>query len=105
MTPNWILTPPLASADEPAVGKRAWALALIGAYVIISLVYGFLSDAPWDDDCIVRYFNARASWTDPDQFFSVWNRPLFMVLFAPAALIGRDAMMVQMIGLSSSDMT
>ena len=101
MTPNWILTPPLASADEPAVGKRAWALVLIGTYVAISLVYGFLSDAPWDDDCIVRYFNARASWTDPDQFFSVWNRPLFMVLFAPAALIGRDAMMVQMIGLSA----
>lgn len=101
MTPKWILSPPLAADDEPAEGNRALALVMIGAYVIISLVYGFLSDAPWDDDCIVRYFNARASWSDPDQFFSVWNRPLFMVLFAPAALIGRDAMMVQMILLSA----
>jgi tetratricopeptide (TPR) repeat protein len=101
MTPRWILSSPLASASAAASDKRIWALAMIGAYVLISLVYGFLSDAPWDDDCIVRCFNARASWSEPAQFFSVWNRPLFMVLFAPAALIGREAMMVQMILLTA----
>jgi len=86
MTPKWILSPPLAAAEEASDGKRGWALVMTGSYIIISLVYGFLSDAPWDDDCIVRYYNARASWSDPAQFFSAWNRTLYSVLRAMTVL-------------------
>ncbi|MBK7943846.1 MAG: tetratricopeptide repeat protein [Flavobacteriales bacterium] len=99
--PRWILARPLLPVAETEGHSRIWAFAWIGAYAIASLVYGFLSDAPWDDDCVVRYFHAREAWRDPTHFFSVWNRPLFMVLFAPAALIGREAMMLQMIALSA----
>jgi tetratricopeptide (TPR) repeat protein len=99
--PRWLIARPLLPVSDSDGRSRLWAFAWIGAYVIASLVYGFLSDAPWDDDCVVRYFHAREAWRDPTHFFSVWNRPLFMVLFAPAALIGREAMMLQMIALSA----
>lgn len=101
MAPSWIISRPLLPGAGRERVSRLWALAFIGAYLIASFVYGFLSDAPWDDDCVVRYFHARESWSDPNHFFSVWNRPLFMVLFAPAALLGREVMMVQMILLSA----
>jgi tetratricopeptide (TPR) repeat protein len=101
MPPTWILSRPLVlRANEEGKG-RLWALLLTGLYIAASLVYGFLSDAPWDDDCVVRYFNAREAWSKPDHFFSIWNRPLFMVLFAPTALLGRAAMMVQMVAISA----
>lgn len=101
MPASWIIARPLAAGTEDMRSDHRWAFLIIGAYVIASLIYGFLSDAPWDDDCVVRYFHARAAWSEPEHFFSVWNRPLFMVLFAPAALLGREAMMVQMILLSA----
>lgn len=101
MASRLLIARPLAPAPQEEPGSRLWAMAIIGTYAIASLAYGFLSDAPWDDDCVVRYFHAREAWRDPTHFFSVWNRPLFMVLFAPAALLGREAMMVQMIGLSA----
>ncbi len=101
MTSSILLSRPLAPSLGEERASRIWALGIIGAYVIASLVYGFLSDAPWDDDCVVRYFHAREAWSDPAHFFSVWNRPLFMLLFAPTALLGREVMMVQMIALSA----
>lgn len=99
--PRWLIARPLLPVSDSDGSGRIWAFAWIGVYLLASLVYGFLSDAPWDDDCVVRYFHAREAWQDPTHFFSVWNRPLFMVLFAPAALIGREAMMLQMIALSA----
>ncbi len=101
MPASWIIARPFVTAPDEEQRDHRWAFLLIGLYVVASLVYGFLSDAPWDDDCVVRYFHAREAWSDPDHFFSVWNRPLFMVLFAPTALLGREVMMVQMILLSA----
>ncbi|MBL7952279.1 MAG: tetratricopeptide repeat protein [Flavobacteriales bacterium] len=101
MTPTWVLSRPLLQRTDGPDSGRAWALGLTALYVVASLIYGWLSNAPWDDDCVVRYFHAREAWSKPDHFFSLWNRPLFMVLFAPTAWLGRTVMMVQMILISA----
>ncbi|MBK7382831.1 MAG: tetratricopeptide repeat protein [Flavobacteriales bacterium] len=101
MIPTWILARPLVLRTEEADRSRLWALIITGVYVVASLIYGFLSDAPWDDDCVARYFHAREVFSHPEYFFSLWDRPLFMVLFAPTALLGRSVMMVQMILISA----
>lgn len=101
MTPTWVLSRPLVQRNDEPDHSRNWALGLTALYVLASLIYGFLSNAPWDDDCVVRYFHAREAWSKPDHFFSLWNRPLFMVLFAPTAWLGRNVMMVQMILISA----
>lgn len=100
--PSWILAKPLSvrSATDPS--GRAWAIGFTAVYIVASLAYGLLSDAPWDDDCVVRYFNTQEMWRKPEHFFSVWNRPLFMVYFALTAPLGRTAMMVQMILTSAA---
>lgn len=101
MTPSWILSRPLVpSTNEPDHG-RIWALGLTALYVLANLLYGFLSEAPWDDDCVGRYFHCREAWQKPEHFFSTWNRPLFMLLFAPTAWLGRNVMMVQMVLISA----
>ena len=45
------------------------------------VIWGLLSDATWDDDCATRYYNARDAIQNPLQFISIWNRPLFVILF------------------------
>ena len=40
-----------------------------------------MTDAPWDDDCVTRYFNTKNALADPRQFLGIWNRPLFVLLF------------------------
>lgn len=97
MSSTWIFARPVVQRNDGPDHSRTWALCLTGLYVVASLIYGFLSNAPWDDDCVVRYFHAREAWSKPDHFFSLWNRPLFMVLFAPTAWLGRNVMMVQMV--------
>ena len=49
-----------------------------------------LSDATWDDDCPGRYYNALLAFKDPKQFIGLWNRPLFMLLFALPLKLGRN---------------
>lgn len=101
MIPTWILSRPLVQRNDEPDHSRTWAIGITALYVLACLIYGFLSNAPWDDDCVVRYFHAREAWSKPDHFFSVWNRPLFMVLFAPTAWLGRNVMMVQMVLISA----
>lgn len=72
-------------------------MAIIAVYVIASSLYGLLSEAPWDDDCVARYFHTQEMWAKPGHFFSSWNRPLFMFAFAGTAWMGRTVMMFQMI--------
>lgn len=97
MLPSWTLSRPLVLRSDAPDHSRTWALGLTALYVVAAIAYGLLSNAPWDDDCVVRYFHCREAWSKPEHFFSVWNRPLFMVLFAPTAWLGREVMMVQMV--------
>jgi|GEM_PF-1461766 len=95
---------PIGASGVPEQDRRELrlALALIFAYLVASITYGLIAKAPWDDDCVVRYFNTIRAWHDPSQFFSLWNRPLFVLLFAPAAQLGQTAMMLQMTVISAA---
>lgn len=87
--------------EETAKNQQLLAYVFIGAYVLASLVYGFMSNAPWDDDCVTRYYHTKDALHDPSMFFSLWNRPLFVLLFFPVAQIGSWAMMLQMIAITA----
>ncbi|HRH68569.1 MAG TPA: tetratricopeptide repeat protein [Flavobacteriales bacterium] len=99
--PSWSVYRPLLGASADPTATRLPALVITGIYVLVSLIYGILSDAPWDDDCVVRYFHSQEVWSKPSHFFSMWNRPLFMIFFAPTAFLGRTVMMVEMIGIGA----
>lgn len=50
-------------------------------YFILAVIWHFSTDAPWDDDCVTRFFNAQDALKEPVHFVKLWNRPLFMILF------------------------
>ncbi|MEY3443311.1 MAG: hypothetical protein RLZZ519_1592, partial [Bacteroidota bacterium] len=75
--------------------------ALLGIYAVISLLWAFSTDAPWDDDCPTRFLNTRNALTDPIQFISVWNRPLWVLLFAIPAQLGKVSVPLLMTLISS----
>jgi hypothetical protein len=55
--PAWVVRPPLDAGSGPVAVRRWPALLVIVVYMVTSLVYGAMSEAPWDDDCVTRYFN------------------------------------------------
>ncbi len=57
------------------------AFVMLGLYLVFTGIWHFNTNAPWDDDCIGRYYNTKAAIGDPKQFISLWNRPLFTLLF------------------------
>lgn len=61
--------------------EKQWAIFFALLYLLLSFIWHFSTDYPWDDDCMTRYFNARNAIHDPIHFVSVWNRPLFTILF------------------------
>lgn len=61
--------------------ERWFVYVSILLYLGFCVVWEFLSDAPWDDDCVGRYFNTKNAINDPIYFVSLWNRPLFTILF------------------------
>lgn len=81
--------------------ENIWAIILIMLYISFSLFYGFSTNGTWDDDCPTRYFNTLNAFNDPLQFISVWNRPLFVVIFAPFVHFGRWVIPVLMTLISA----
>lgn len=69
--------------------ERTLVLVLLGLYLIFSWIYGLSTNATWDDDCPTRYYNTLNAFNEPHNFVSVWNRPLFVVIFAPLAPLGK----------------
>ncbi|MGM0479217.1 MAG: hypothetical protein ACQERC_08325 [Bacteroidota bacterium] len=57
-------------------------------YLVFSWIYGFSTNATWDD-CPNRYYNCLNAFNDPKHFVSVWNRPLFTVIFAFLVPLGK----------------
>lgn len=102
---NLLTSSPIAINNNPSFSLNVHgpklAYAFVAIYVIASLVYGFMSNSPWDDDCVTRYYHTRAAIEDPSMFFSLWNRPLFVLLFFPVAQIGPWALMLQMIAITA----
>lgn len=77
-------------------------ILIIGCYILISAIYHFLSDAPWDDDCVGRYFNTKGAFENPRIFISLWNRPLFTLLFAVPFQISKHAVLIMTLFSSMS---
>lgn len=65
-------------------------------YIVTELVWNRMSPATWDDDCPTRYYNTLHAFHDPAQFVSLWNRPLFVLLFCLPALAGPFAVSLLM---------
>jgi len=86
------------------VGKNEKLLvgALILLYVIVNITYGVFDDATWDDDCPTRIYNATNAFNDPKQFISLWNRPLFMLIFSPFVPLGTGVVFVLMVLISAA---
>ena len=78
------------------------ALFFVLAYISLSLFYLFTSIETWDDDCVTRYYNTLNAFNEPRHFVSIWNRPLFVVLFAIPAQFGSNFVAVCIILISSS---
>jgi len=79
------------------MNSRKGLILLLAIYIIASLIYSFSSHSTWDDDCPTRYYNTRISLSDPTQFLSIWNRPLFVLIFALPVQFGAGAIPVLMI--------
>lgn len=73
--------------------ETLWVFIIIGLYLIASVIWEFTSIAPWDDDCVGKYFNAKDAFNEPKQFISLWNRPLFVLLFALPFQLGKHAIL------------
>lgn len=63
-------------------------LIIMGLFVITNLIWAFYSNNTWDDDCPGRYQNTLQAFEDPKHFVSLWNRPLFVLLFAIPVQLG-----------------
>lgn len=50
-------------------------------FYVCTLIWSSLSVGTWDDDCAGRFFNTQKAFDDPTQFFGLWNRPLWVILF------------------------
>jgi len=66
-------------------------------YVIVNLLFGLNEDATWDDDCPTRYYNTLNAFNEPKAFISVWNRPLFVLIFAPIVHLGKHSIFISMV--------
>ena len=57
---------------------------LLAIYLLTAIIWQFLTDAPWDDDCITRYYNAKEALNNPGTFISIWDRSIIhFVVFYP----------------------
>lgn len=57
-------------------------------FVVVNLIWAFYSDNTWDDDCPGRFQNTLNAFSNPEYFVSLWNRPLFVVIFALPVQLG-----------------
>lgn len=62
--------------------KNNWVIVFISVYLLATCVWYLLTDSPWDDDCVTRYFHTKKAFSEPAEFVKTWNRPLFVLLFA-----------------------
>ena len=66
--------------------KPIYAITIL--FVFVNLFWAFYTVNTWDDDCPTRFQNTLHALSDPNQFVSLWNRPLFIVLFVLPVQLG-----------------
>jgi tetratricopeptide (TPR) repeat protein len=91
----------LGFGGRSAQDEHRLALGMLAIYAALSLFWAFAADAPWDDDCPTRFFNAKSAFRDPENFVSVWNRPLFVLIFALPAQLGKFSIPILMTFISA----
>lgn len=74
--------------------NKSWLIPLTVLFIAVNLFWGFYSNNTWDDDCQTRFFNATNALNDPSHFLSIWNRPLFMLIFSIPAQMGHWTIIV-----------
>ena len=74
--------------------EKLVVLGLLGIYLICCTIWQFMTDAPWDDDCVGRYYNAKEALNDPKHFIALWNRPIFILLFFIPFQISKHAILL-----------
>lgn len=74
--------------------QRLMVFVIIGLYLLASIIWEFSSNAPWDDDCVGKYYNAKEAINNPKQFISLWNRPLFIIVFFLPFQISKHAILL-----------
>ncbi len=75
--------------------KERWLVfGTIVLYLVLTVVWHLLSNAPWDDDCIGRTYNTQQALHHPEEFISLWNRPLFVLLFVLPMQLGREGVLM-----------
>lgn len=79
--------------------KAVWILLFI--YIALSLIYAFSSVDTWDDDCPTRYYNTLNAFNEPIHFVSLWNRPLFTLIFAIPVQFGKFMIPILMVLISA----
>lgn len=93
------------TTDTLKEGKKTieWWLAILSIllYAGVSIAYGFMADGTWDDDCVVRYYNVKNAFLEPRQFVSIWNRPLFVIIFCLPVHLGKYSILFGMVFISS----
>lgn len=69
------------STTDPNLSKNI-ITALLFLSFIIYVSWALFTNDVWDDDCINRYFHALKAFDEPEMFVSLWNRPLWILVFA-----------------------
>lgn len=76
------------------LNENSLAWGFIAIYLVLSFVWHFSTDAPWDDDCISRYYNVKDAFKEPSAFINLWNRPLFVLVFAIPFQLSKHAILL-----------
>ncbi len=85
------------------INERWLVFGLLVVYLTLCIIWEFQADAPWDDDCISRYYNARDAIHNPHHFISLWNRPLCILLFfIPFQISHHTILLMAIISASSA---
>ncbi len=77
------------------------ALILTISLYLLYVVWGLSSNGTWDEDCPTRYYNTLAALTDPRMFISLWNRPLFILIFFLPVQLGKASIPILMSAISA----
>ena len=76
---------PLSAIKADNLDADSTKKIALGLLVLSFLVYvgwALLSKGTWDDDCVGRYFNTLNAFNNPSEFIGMWNRPLWVTIFA-----------------------
>lgn len=78
------------SQPSPLIIPEKWIFAGLAASYLLLVLWGFLSEGTWDDDCPTRFYRVRDALNNPYWFISTWVRPLFTILYVLPLQFGRD---------------